>query len=105
VIYETGSTVPTDEQIEIEAWRSALLPLFLSVQPTRIALLRDSLQAMMPTAVAQSLFDKSKISDSDLCCWTGLSRGALIKQRARQAVASNNEAIDAASFLSASWDC
>lgn len=105
VIYETGSTVPTDEQIEIEAWRSALLPLFLSVQPTRIALLRDSLQAMMPTAVAQSLFDKSKISDSDLCCWTGLSRGALIKQRARQDVASNNEAIDAASFLSASWDC
>ncbi|HDT6077686.1 TPA: hypothetical protein QHC28_002279 [Aeromonas veronii bv. veronii] len=104
VIYETGSTVPTDEQIEIEAWRSALLPLFLSVQSTQIALLRDSLQSMMPHSVCQRLFDKSKISDADICRWTGLSRGALIKQRACRADSNCDESVDLVSQLSASVD-
>lgn len=104
VIYETGSTVPTDEQIEIEAWRSALLPLFLSVQSTQIALLRDSLQSMMPHSVCQRLFDKSKISDADICRWTGLSRGALIKQRTNHSASHREELVDLVRLLSASVD-
>lgn len=104
LIYTTGNTTPTDEQIEFEAWGSALLPLFLSVQPTRIALLRDSLQAMMPTSVAQSLFDKSKISDTELCHWTGLSRAALIKQRTNHSASHREELVDLVGLLSASVD-
>ena len=104
LIYETSNAVPTEKQIEIEAWCSALQPLLLSVQTSQIALLRDSLQSMMPQSVSKLLFDKSKISDTDICHWTGLARGTLIQQRARLANTLNQEPFDPVSFLSANWN-
>lgn len=104
LIYETGGTVPTDEQIELASWSSALQPLLLSVKPTKIALLRDSLRSIMPHYVCQRLFDKSKISDADICRWTGLSRGALIKQRANHSASHREELVDLVGLLSASVD-
>ncbi len=83
LLYDEESALPSTEDIERSAWLSVLQLLVLSVNTNSVATLRDNLQELLPEPVLHSLFGKKKVSDADLCCWTGLSRGTLIQQRQR----------------------
>jgi len=74
--------------IEKQAWLSVLQLLVFSVDASAIASLRGNLKQLLPPALSQELLGKVGISDSDLCSWTGLSRGTLVQQRSRQKAAT-----------------
>ena len=84
LIHDDGSSDHSSEHIEKTAWVSALQLLVFSVDSNSIATMRDSLQELLPTSLSLELFGKGKITDADLCRWSGLSRGTLIQQRQRQ---------------------
>jgi hypothetical protein len=84
LIHDDESSDHSNERIEKAAWVSALQLMVFSVDSNSIATIRDSLQKQLPTSVSLELFGKGKISDADLCHWSGLSRGTLIQQRQRQ---------------------
>ncbi len=84
LIHNDASSGHSSERIEKMAWVSALQLLVFSVDSNSIATIRDSLQELLPTSLSLELFGKGKISDADLCHWSGLSRGTLIQQRQRQ---------------------
>lgn len=83
LLYDEESAAPSAEDIERSAWLSVLQLLVFSVNTNSVATLRDNLQELIPESVSRSLFGKKKVSDADLCRWTGLSRGTLIQQRQR----------------------
>ena len=83
LIYDDSSATRSFEEIEKVAWLSVLQLLVFSVDTNLIAALRDDLQELLPEPLSHSLFGKKKVSDADLCRWTGLSRGTLIQQRQR----------------------
>lgn len=67
--------------------------------------LRDLFQAQLPSHMARWFFDKTRISDRDLCQWTGCSRGTLVQQRQRVAINTQpNEPIsDPIELLNMDW--
>jgi len=83
LIHDDASADSSIDEIEKAAWLSVLQLLLFSVDSNSIAKLRDNLQELLPEQLSRSLFGKKKVSDADLCRWTGLSRSALIQQRQR----------------------
>lgn len=71
----------SDEEIERAAWLSVLKPFFLSIDVSKLSGIRESLCEHMPEYLQNAFFSSSKISDKQLCTWTGVSRGALVQQR------------------------
>ena len=105
LIHNTPSHVSNDADIEQQAWASALSLLVMSIDSRELAALRESFQAQLPRHMAQYFFDKSQVSDADLCLWTGCSRGTLVQQR-RRAVSNTpvaNPLADPIALLDTDW--
>ena len=97
LIHNDASSDHSSEHIEKAAWVSALQLLVFSVDSNSIATIRDSLQELLPTSLSLELFGKGRITDADLCRWTGLRRGTLIQQRQR--LSTNHATQEQASSL------
>ncbi len=81
LIYPKDESDLSDTRIESDAWASVLQMLFLSVDVQAIAPLRDGLQQLLPEWLSHELFGKKKLTDADVCRWTGLNRSTLTQQR------------------------
>ncbi len=96
----------SDEEIERAAWLSVLTPLFLSIDASKLSEIRESLCDHMPEHLQDPLFSTSKISDKQLCSWTGVSRGTLVQQRQkhRQKSPAPPSTEDVIAILSQPWE-
>ncbi|MGU5545221.1 hypothetical protein ACV1CV_12665 [Aeromonas veronii] len=105
LIHNDASHQPSDDEIETQAWASALTLLVTSTDSRELSSLRDLFQAQLPSHMARWFFDKTRISDRDLCQWTGCSRGTLVQQRQRVAINTQpNEPIsDPIELLNMDW--
>lgn len=104
LLYDEESAAPSAEDIERSAWLSVLQLLVFSVNTNSVATLRDNLQELIPESVSRSLFWQKKVSNADLCRWTGLSRGTLIQQRQRiRADDTVAEPADPLALLASPW--
>lgn len=104
LIHDDASADRSNDEIEQAAWLSVLQLLVFSVDENAVATLRDNLQELMPEPLSRSLFGKKRVSDADLCRWTGLSRGTLIQQRQRlRPDAAAMEPADLLAFLAKPW--
>ncbi|WP_350996490.1 hypothetical protein [Shewanella sp. TB7-MNA-CIBAN-0143] len=104
LIHNSATNQPDDQDIERAAWLSVLSLMMFSVDRRSIAELRDSLQTQLPEHLSRTLFNKKKISDADLCRWTGLTRGTLIQQRQRgKSTTTTVTTIDPLEALAQPW--
>ena len=105
LIHNTSSHVPKDEDIEQQAWASALSLLAMSVDSGELATLREHFHAQLPRHTALLFFGKARVTDMDLCQWTACSRGTLVQQRRRAAtnMQVSGSIADPIALLNADW--
>lgn len=105
LIHDDESINISSEEIEKAAWLSVLQLLVFSVNANEIATLRDSLQKWLPEPLSYSLFGKMRMSDNELCLWTGLSRGTLVQQRKRlRPTTESEESVSPLAILARPWN-
>ncbi|MGB5144234.1 MAG: hypothetical protein WBO22_12220 [Shewanella indica] len=106
LIHNSATSVICDNDIVQRAWMSALHLFFSSVNPAEMASLREIFQSHLPRHIAQSIFGKKKITDIDLCHWTGCNRSTLVQQRQRAKGSSDSTKRvikDPIELLNADW--
>lgn len=106
LIHNKSSNLPSNEDIERQAWTSALSLLFMSVDSGELATLREHFQSLLPRGIALNVFGKAQITDMDICKWTGCNRSTLVQQRRRAKKSSTQTEIaikDPIALLSADW--
>jgi hypothetical protein len=82
LIYSNANEM-SEQSIELSAWLSVISYLLQSVDSKRLALIRDSLHSSMPAQLHFDLLGTNKLSDSQLCRWTHMTRGTLVQQRSK----------------------
>lgn len=71
----------TDNQISLMSWGSIFQLLAFSVDRRKLALVRDALNELVPTAVMHDLLSSKSLTIDALAEWTGGSRGTIVSQK------------------------
>lgn len=74
----------TDHQISLMSWSSIFQLLAFSVDRRKLALVRDALNELVPTAVMHDLLSTKSLTIDALAEWTGGSRGTIVYQKKKQ---------------------